>query len=575
MLAAIGMIAMLRGQTVQLLRDVHPGGSAASFSSMLGYLPGHREMLFGLDDGVHGTELWRTDGTTAGTTLFVEFTPGPAGTSFGGAVALNEWTWIVVAAASGDQLWRTDGTVAGTTQIASTTTLGVNSIDPPLATLGDRVLFNAGANLWITDGTAAGTVALASPNAWSIVPVDNFALINALPDEVWATDGTTTFPVVQNADVRRAEGRLLLTQRTYTGGSLSSSRLTILDRPGQPSIVMPGPLFWHQSLPNTVLLFATQSLFSSQLLSWDGSGPPQPLLNYAFGSLSAIRLGDRWMFGAFDAAFGEEPRVTDGTVAGTFTLDLNPGPAGSSPKFSGRVGDRLLLWITQPATGPEPWVSDLTPAGTMALPELIAGPGAAPPDPYANRGQRVGQRRLLLSAGGVPWLFDGTPTGTQSFGNYALQFLWSAAPLGNKWLFRADDGVHGMEIFALVADGTSTPQPGCEGREFEAGDPVLGQSLMLRAADLAPGDVGLLLLALPAAAPALLGDDCFLQFDPTLAASLGVIVPDAAGGWSQPLAVPNAAGLVGVAFACQPIFVDPTAPTGWAGGKAYWLVPGS
>ena len=51
-------------------RDSHPGSFAA--------LPDDT-VLFAADDGVHGRELWRTDGTAAGTAMVADLAPGPTG----------------------------------------------------------------------------------------------------------------------------------------------------------------------------------------------------------------------------------------------------------------------------------------------------------------------------------------------------------------------------------------------------------------------------------------------------------------------------------------------------------------
>ena len=39
------------------------------------------EVFFVASDGVHGTELWRTDGTAAGTAMVADITPGQAGSN--------------------------------------------------------------------------------------------------------------------------------------------------------------------------------------------------------------------------------------------------------------------------------------------------------------------------------------------------------------------------------------------------------------------------------------------------------------------------------------------------------------
>ena len=70
---------------------------------------------------MHGRELWRTDGTAAGTTLVKDIDPGPTGgddvlVSYQPTIAAvgDHLYFTAQHAASGVELWRTDGTEAGT-----------------------------------------------------------------------------------------------------------------------------------------------------------------------------------------------------------------------------------------------------------------------------------------------------------------------------------------------------------------------------------------------------------------------------------------------------------------------------
>ncbi len=69
------------------------------------------KILFNATDGENGEELWRTDGTTAGTTLFKAFSEGPYG-NVGKSFKDNGFVYFENKNLSGDKTtyWKTDGT---------------------------------------------------------------------------------------------------------------------------------------------------------------------------------------------------------------------------------------------------------------------------------------------------------------------------------------------------------------------------------------------------------------------------------------------------------------------------------
>jgi ELWxxDGT repeat protein len=150
--------------------------------------------------------LWVTDGTAAGTS---ELTVAGAASSglgpFGGALIFpdpvfgNEVLFAGLDASGNGGLWKTDGTSAGTSEVMS-------GVDPyAFAVLGNKELFidlaNPGEanneNLWVTDGTSAGTSELMAGGVnitGGLTTVGNQVLFTALDangnEGLWTTDGT-------------------------------------------------------------------------------------------------------------------------------------------------------------------------------------------------------------------------------------------------------------------------------------------------------------------------------------------------------------------------------------------------
>ena len=98
-------------------------------------------MLFRADDGVHGEELWRTDGTPEGTTLVADLNPGQLSSVPRFLLqALGRTFFTATSPEYGAELWSSDGTAAGTVIEADLEPGPGSSIPRGYALAGNRLL---------------------------------------------------------------------------------------------------------------------------------------------------------------------------------------------------------------------------------------------------------------------------------------------------------------------------------------------------------------------------------------------------------------------------------------------------
>jgi ELWxxDGT repeat protein len=148
-------------------------------------------------------QLWKSDGTTGGTSKIKNITPSASNflvfknkVYFGGDTTNSNPVK--------DQLWQTDGTVSGTKLVKAINPAGASYIDN-LTVYGGKLYFSAynGVNdaPWVSDGTTVGTIKLKDivsqygSNPKYFTPFNGKVYFNATDNasgsQLWVTDGTS------------------------------------------------------------------------------------------------------------------------------------------------------------------------------------------------------------------------------------------------------------------------------------------------------------------------------------------------------------------------------------------------
>lgn len=485
----------------------NPGSSFTVNSPTLGDVA-----VFPAMSNFDGIELWRTDGTAAGTVLVKDINPGsgngvPSTLSGTNSIQFAGKLLFVADDGGGNELWVTDGTEAGTVKLIDLDTDGFGSGPQNFVEFAGEVYFSAdssvdGRELYKTDGTPAGTVLVkdiypgiggfgpnnSSPSNFRVVGAQMFfTASDANGTELWVTDGTAA-----------GTANVLDINPGATGSS--PANLTVFG--------------------SSILFSANDGVNGTELWGSDGTAAGTQLLLDAFpgssfnsGSPNNITVAGSNAFFTATSGFsapglGTELYITDGTPAGTaLVLDIRPGTSGSNPSNLTPVGSQLFfraddgvvgneLWVSDgtasgttlvedifvgtafsssfpsnlteqngklfftansgtsaPGTGTEPWISDGTPAGTFELVDAVPGTGSSLPSTGRPFGlpfyQSAGDLYFVSSSAGL-WKTDGTAPGTVQLS--AVSGAGSITPVGSDIFFVGNDGVLGSEVY--VSDGT-------------------------------------------------------------------------------------------------------------------------
>ncbi len=581
-----------------------------------------------------GEEMWRTDGTRAGTTLVADIDSAAAGdtqsafsqiSSAAGAVDLYGRTiFIADDGRTGMEPWVSDGTLNGTMQLADVNFGKYGSYCEDLTVVGSYVFFSAtasglGRELWVTDGTSAGTRLVKDIRAGSRSSYPSelcayhdrvyFSASNGVTGaELWSSDGTLSgtamvkeilpgsygsepqyLVVVNDRLLFRAQGTRFDPELWSSDGTAVG---TVLLKDVRPGI--------YGSIPRDLISLGDRLIFAAKETSGTFSNPlgfqvwvsdgttagttkVLDLLPTGDAQIGALtRVGNKVCFCATMPLTGRELWVTDGTTAGTqMVMDIRPGILPSEPTKLTSFGDSLLFRANDGVHGIEPWITDGSAAGTRMLGDLDAGPASSLPSDFFTAGQEHAWFSAYAAPHGVElWRTDGTAAGTTVAGDIKPGPGGSGpvplAMANGQMLFSASDGVHGRELWSIDAGAVAYPfGVGCARQstapQLRSSRPRLGGLLQfIGSGGPQSAAAAILAISTPAPRPVVIGGSCSLFLSPAAIAVLPTVVV-ANSTWSLVFPLPPSNSLKGLNFAAQAAVGPTSSPLGVDLTQGLWL----
>jgi ELWxxDGT repeat protein len=422
-----------------LLKDIVTGFSGSTPESVTAV---GSTLYFAAVDSTAGIELWKTDGTEAGTVRVKDIRTGNNGSIPQDLTAVGSTLYFTADnGTSGRALWKTDGTEAGTVRVKDIQAFRSSPSD--FTAVGSTLYFTAddgaaGRELWKSDGTEAGTVRVKDIRAGSAGSDPRY--LTAVGSTLYFTaDDGTSGPELWKTNGTDADTVRVKDIRAGVSGSSPPQFLTAV---------------------GSILYFrASDGISGNELWKTDGTEEGTVRVKDIIPGIGSSEpfcltaVGSTLYFSAQDVTAGHELWKTDGTAAGTVRVkDIWAGWRGSNLSNLTAVGSMLYFLADDGLSGPELWKTDGTDSGTIRVKDIRAGRNGSIPRDLTTVGSSLYFTANNGTTGRELWETDGTQGGT---------FLIDIRPgilgsepeyltaIGSTLYFSANDGPSGRELWVL------------------------------------------------------------------------------------------------------------------------------
>ncbi|KAA6432735.1 DNRLRE domain-containing protein [Dyadobacter flavalbus] len=434
------------GSGLELFKStmVTGGTSAVTNIAKAGSMPLHFTAVNGVsyftaDDGIHGRELWKTDGSTAGTVLVRDAISGANSSNPEQITNVNGTAFFV--GGNGSQvhsLWKSGGTTATTIKVKdftkADTLQGLINVNGTL--FFGIINGTSSMQLWKSDGSTAGTLLVKTfPQTSTFSPVTMngqvyfgaYDGINSI--DLWKSNGT-------------AQGTVLVKDVTPNWGE-SMYR----------SIAVKGNFIYY------ITSKANRSSVDRFLVKSDGTAEGTTIIKQfnpyedyfsKFTVVNDLLFFVVWDGAAFDDIFGEVVWRTDGTEQGTFPLTKLRSDDGDP---SIHTHDMLALngfFYFVPDLQGEIWKSDGTVEGTQQVTNIGSQANGANIRHVTVIGETLYFSATNEQSGREVWKTNGTAQTTSlayDMNPNGSTLFYDMGALNNQLLISADNGMYGAELF--------------------------------------------------------------------------------------------------------------------------------
>jgi ELWxxDGT repeat protein len=495
-------------QVFNLIKDINDETDAYPSNYQPQFYHQHYAVLNGVAyftayDGINGFELWRSDGTDAGSYMVKDIEPGTGSSNITNITAANgKIFFTATTSANGTEPWVSDGTDAGTHILKDLSSYSFYGSPQMYTAAGNKVFFFLGNDqLWVTDGTDGGTkqVSVSYDNSGFLQPVaagTKFFFTTYsfyYGRQLWRSDGTDagTYMVKQISydyysgpqQLTAYKGKLYFSD---DGGD--GRRLWVSDGTDAGTYELANNstymadysgLLYNYNEPDPQMAIYNNALYFIGYDPFNGIGAQ--VFKYSFDNGDGVVLVknitpgtdaaiDAYEITGYKNGVGFKVVNSDGsaTLWTTKGSAADTKPLKNLPTTNGNnflnlynaAGDLSFEAYTS-ATGYELWRSNGTASGTVLVDDILSGTNSS----YPYFTTSLTSNSILFSAvsgstGVELWKSDGTLTGTviakdinqaQSGSSITTSNIITNTPDGV--VFPAYDPIYGSEPY--FSDGTS------------------------------------------------------------------------------------------------------------------------